>query len=86
VVSNPSSGKTVELNANQRFLAGSIAKPPVLFTLYRAAALGEVNLEDEISMVSSDAKAYGTGVLYTHRVGYTMTLRDDLACASARGS
>ena len=76
VVSDPSAGKTVTLNDNQHFLAASLAKLPVLFTLYRAAALGEVNLEDEISMLSSDVQAYGTGVLYTHRVGYTMTLRE----------
>ncbi|MCA1687509.1 MAG: class A beta-lactamase-related serine hydrolase, partial [Actinobacteria bacterium] len=76
VVSDPSSGKTVALNADQRFLAASLTKLPVLFTLYRAAARGEVDLDDEISMLSSDVQAYGTGVLYTHRVGYTMTLRE----------
>ena len=76
VVSDPSSGKTVALNADQRFMAASLTKLPVLFTLYRAAARGEVNLEDEISMLESDVQAYGTGVLYTRRVGYTMTLRE----------
>jgi beta-lactamase class A len=35
-----------------------------------------VDLDDEISMLSSDVQAYGTGVLYTRRVGYTMTLRE----------
>ncbi len=76
MVSDPSSGKTVALNADQRFLAASLTKLPVLLTLYRAAARGEVNLEDEISMLPSDVQAYGTGVLYTYRVGYTMTLRE----------
>jgi beta-lactamase class A len=76
VVFDPSSGKTVTLNADERFLAASLTKLPVLFTLYRSAARGEVDLEDEISMLSSDVQAYGTGVLYTHRVGYTMTLRE----------
>jgi beta-lactamase class A len=76
VVFDPSSGKTVALNADERFLAASLTKLPVLFTLYRAAARGEVDLDDEISMLSSDVQAYGTGVLYTRRVGYTMTLRE----------
>jgi beta-lactamase class A len=76
VVSDPSSDKTVAINADQRFLAASLTKLPVLFTLYRAAARGGVDLEDEISMLRSDVQAYGTGVLYTRRVGYTMTLRE----------
>ena len=75
VVFDPSSGETVGLNADQRFLAASLTKLPVLLTLYRAAALGEVNLEDEISMLPSDVQAYGTGVLYKRPVGHTMTLR-----------
>ncbi len=76
VVSDPSSGKTVALNADKRFMAASLTKLPVLFALYRAAARGEVDLEDEISMLRTDVQAYGTGVLYTRPVGYTMTLRE----------
>ena len=76
VVFDPSSGETVGLNADQRFRAASLTKLPVLLTLYRAAALGEVNLEDEISMLPSDVQAYGTGVLYKRPVGHTMTLRE----------
>jgi beta-lactamase class A len=76
VVSDPSSGKTVALGADKRFLAASLTKLPVLLTLYSAAARGEVNLEDEISMLSSDVQAYGTGVLYRYHVGHTMTLRE----------
>jgi beta-lactamase class A len=76
VVFDPSSGETVALNADQRFLAASLTKLPVLLTLYRAAALGEVDLEDEISILPSDVQAYGTGVLYRRPVGYTMTLRE----------
>jgi beta-lactamase class A len=80
VVHDPSSGKTVALNADQRFLAASLTKLPVLLTLYRAAARGKVNLEDEISILPSDIQAYGTGVLYRYPnrypVGYTMTLRE----------
>jgi beta-lactamase class A len=76
VVHDPSSGKTVALDADERFAAASLTKLPVLFTLYRAAARGEVDLEDEISMLRSDVQAYGTGVLYKYPVGYTITVRE----------
>jgi beta-lactamase class A len=76
VVSGTSSAETIALNADQRFPAASLTKLPVLFTLYRAAARDEVNLEDEISILPSDVRAYGTGVLYKYPVGYTMTLRE----------
>jgi beta-lactamase class A len=80
VVHNPSTHMTVALNADQHFLAGSLTKLPVLLTLYAAAARGEVDLEDEISILPSDIQAYGTGVLYRYPnkypVGYTMTLRE----------
>ena len=76
VVLDPSSGERVAIDADQRFLAASLNKLPVLMTLYRAAASGEVDLDDEISMQSSDVQAYGTGVLYTYPVGHTMTLRE----------
>ena len=79
VVFDPSSGETVSLNADRTFVAASLGKLPALITLYRAAAHGGVNLDDEISILPSDVQAYGTGVLYTYPVGYTMTLRE---CAS----
>jgi beta-lactamase class A len=44
--------------------------------LYRAAATGQVDLDDKISIQYSDVQAYGTGVLYTYPLGYTMTLRE----------
>jgi beta-lactamase class A len=76
VVFDPSTGESVAMGADQRFLAASLGKLPVLMALYRAAASGEVNLDDEISMQASDVQAYGTGVLYTYPIGYTMTLRE----------
>jgi beta-lactamase class A len=76
VVFDPSSGKTVTLNPNQSFLAASLIKLPVLLTLYRAAARGEVVLDGEITMLASDVQAYGTGDLYRRPVGTTMTLRE----------
>lgn len=76
VVFDPSTGESVAMGADQRFLAASLNKLPVLMTLYKAAANGKVNLDDEISMQASDVQAYGTGVLYTYPIGYTMTLRE----------
>ncbi len=76
VILDPSSGERVAMDADRRFLAASLNKLPVLMTLYRAAASGEVDLDDEISMQASDVQAYGTGVLYTYPVGRTMTLRE----------
>jgi len=76
VIFDPSSGERVAMDANHRFLAASLNKLPVLMTLYRAAASGQVDLDDKISMQASDVQAYGTGVLYTYPIGYTMTLRE----------
>jgi len=76
VVFDPSSGKTVALDADRTFAAASLGKLPALMTLYRATAHGELSLEDQISMLPSDVQAYGTGVLYKQPVGYTMTLRE----------
>ena len=76
VVLDSSSGERVAMDADHRFLAASLNKLPVLMTLYRAAASGEVDLDDKISMQASDIQAYGTGVLFTYPVGYTMTLRE----------
>ena len=76
IVSDPSSGEAVSMDPDARFLAASINKLPVLMTLYRSAAAGTVDLDDEISMQASDVQAYGTGSLYTKPVGHTLTLRE----------
>jgi beta-lactamase class A len=80
VVFDPSTKKSASLNAHRTFEAASLTKLSVLITLYRAAARGEVDLEDEISILASDVQAYGTGVLYRYPnkypVGYTMTVRE----------
>jgi beta-lactamase class A len=76
VIFDPSSKETLAMDADHRFLAASLNKLPVLMALYRAAAAGQVNLNDKISMRASDVQAYGTGVLYTYPIGYTITLRE----------
>ena len=76
VVFDPLSGESASLNADRRFVAASLSKLYALLTLYRTAATGEVDLEDEITMRASDVWAEGTGVLYGQPVGTTMTLRE----------
>jgi beta-lactamase class A len=76
VIFDPSSKETIAMGADQEFNAASLGKLPLLMALYRAAATGQVDLDDKISMQYSDVQAYGTGVLQTYPIGYTMTLRE----------
>ncbi len=75
-VLDPSSGISVGMNPDERFLAASLGKLPALLALYKAADRGEVSLDSEITMLASDVQAYGTGVLQDYPVGYTITLRE----------
>src|SRR5215211_6284616 len=70
------SGESASLNADRRFVAASLSKLYALLTLYTAASRGELSLDDEITMRTSDVWAEGTGVLYRYPVGHTMTLRE----------
>ena len=76
VVFDPSSNETLAMGADQKFVAASLGKLPILIALYKAAASGQVDLDDKISIQYSDVQAYGTGVLYTYPLGHTMTLRE----------
>jgi beta-lactamase class A len=76
VVFDPYIGETASLNADRRFVAASLSKLYALLTLYKAAAMGELSLDNEITMRPSDVWAAGTGVLYRYPVGTTMTLRE----------
>ncbi len=76
MVFDPSSGETVSMDPDGRFVAASLNKLPVLMALYRSAAAGEADLDAEISMRASDVQAYGTGSLYTRPIGHTLTLRE----------
>jgi len=76
VVFDPYSAESASLNADRLFVAASLSKLYALLTLYRAAATGELSLDDEITMRPSDVWAEGTGVLYRYPVGTTMTLRE----------
>jgi beta-lactamase class A len=76
VIFDPSTKESLAMGADQEFVAASLGKLPLLMALYRAAATGQVDLDDKISMQYSDVQAYGTGVLQTYPIGYTMTLRE----------
>ncbi|HSK86172.1 MAG TPA: serine hydrolase [Rubrobacter sp.] len=76
VVFDPYSGEKASLNAGRPFVAASLSKLYALLTLYKAAARGEVDLDEEITMRSSDIWAEGTGILYRYPPGHTMTLRE----------
>ena len=75
-ISDPDSGETASLGADETFFAASIGKLPTLLSLYKSAAQGEVSLDEEITMLASDVQSYGTGVLHTYPVGHTLTLRE----------
>lgn len=75
VVYDPTSKKSVELNQDEYFTAASLAKLPVLLTLYREASRGELDLDAGISILPTDVQAYGSGVLQNFPVGSTMTIR-----------
>lgn len=75
-VSDPESGETVSLGADETFFAASIGKLPTLLSLYKSAAQGEVGLDEEITMQASDVRSYGAGILHTYPVGHTITLRE----------
>lgn len=79
IVFDPGSGKTVGIKPKHHFMAASLAKLPVLLTLYKAAARGQLSLNEKISILPSDVQNYGTGVLNGYPIGSTMTLRK---CAS----
>ncbi len=72
----PNSSIDVRLGAEESFNAASIGKLPALIALYRGAARGEVDLENEIVILPEDVQSYGTGVLHTWPVGSALSLRE----------
>ena len=75
VVYDTTSKKSVGLNQDEYFTAASLAKLPVLLTLYREASRGELGLDAGISILPTDVQAYGSGVLQNYPVGSKMTIR-----------
>ena len=76
VVFDPTSRGGVSLRGDEAFTAASVGKLPTLIALYHAAARGELDLDDEISILPGDYQSYGTGVLHNRAPGTRMTLRE----------
>ena len=76
VVFDPDSGGGVSLGGKEDFTAASVGKLPTLLALYRAAARGELDLDEKISILPGDYRSYGTGVLHNRAPGTEMTLRE----------
>ena len=76
VVFDPDSRGGLSLGGDEAFTAASVGKLPTLLALYRAAAQGELDLDDKISLLHEDYQGYGTGVLHNLAPGTEMTLRE----------
>ena len=75
-VLEPDSGIGVSLRGDEEFVAASIGKLPPFAALYAAAARGEIDLEEEISMRDEDVQRYGSGSLHGFPVGHSLSLRE----------
>jgi beta-lactamase class A len=75
-VLEPDSGTGVSLRGDEEFVAASIGKLPPFAVLYAAAARGEINLEEELSMRAEDVQSYGSGSLHGFPVGHSLSLRE----------
>jgi beta-lactamase class A len=75
-VLEPDSGTSISLRGDEAFVTASIGKLPPFVTLYRAAARGELDLEEEITLLPEDIQDYGSGELHSFPAGYSLTLRE----------
>jgi beta-lactamase class A len=75
-VLEPVSGTKISLRGEEEFRAASIGKLPVFVALYRAAARGELDLEEEIPILPEDVQDYGSGELHAFPIGYSLSLRE----------
>jgi beta-lactamase class A len=75
-VLEPVSGTEISLRGDEEFMGASIGKLPVFAALYRAAARGELDLGEKISILPEDIQDYGSGSLQAFPVGYSLSLRE----------
>jgi beta-lactamase class A len=76
VALEPVSGTKVSLRGDEEFMAASIGKLPPFVALYRGAARGELDLEEEISILPEDVQDYGFGGLNYFPTGHSLSLRE----------
>jgi hypothetical protein len=75
-VLDPDSEVKISLDGDEQFMAASIGKLPVLATLYRAAAQGELDLQEEIPVLPEDIRDYGDGEIPEFPEEEFLTLRE----------
>jgi len=75
-VLDPDSGTEISLRGDEQFMAASIGKLPVLATLYRAAAQGEMDLQEEIPILPEDIRDYGDGKIPDFLAEEYLSLRE----------
>jgi beta-lactamase class A len=68
-------GEEVALAPDEILPTASVIKLPILVELYRAAAAGELSLDDRVTLRDTDAVG-GSGILKVLGVGLQPTLRD----------
>lgn len=71
----PGSRTWVSVRGDEEFMTASIGKLPTLATLYRAAARGEVDLEERIPILPGDKRS-GAGGLEDIPEGFSISLRE----------
>ncbi|MDQ4042288.1 MAG: class A beta-lactamase-related serine hydrolase [Actinomycetota bacterium] len=76
VALEPVSGTKVSLLGDEEFMAASIGKLPPFVALYRAAARGELDLEEEIYILPEDVQDHGFGGLNYFPTGHSLSLRE----------
>jgi beta-lactamase class A len=69
------SGGEIQINASKKFPAASVAKLPVLATVYHMAGSGKLNLDERIKFKERD-KLPGSGVLQWMKPGNEYSVRN----------
>lgn len=69
------SGREIDVNADTRFPTASTVKLPILFALYRKAAMGGLDLAQRVTIEERHRTA-GSGVLQDLDLGLQPTLKD----------
>ncbi len=76
VMLEPDSGTKLSLRDDEKFMAASIGKLPVFAALYRAQARGELDLDEEMSILPKDIQEFGFSGLHGFPVGHSLSLRE----------
>ena len=72
---NLETGQNVSLNSHEIFTAASVNKLPIIFTLYHLAAEKKINLNEQVTIQTSDMQDYGTGSIRYQKPGVVYSLK-----------